>query len=221
MQCEVSGPYIDANQLGPVPLPSVSARPVEQSGANFQVGEFSRHNETAEINGSSIKIARAIPHQWVPIGLDGHRGHGVCLLFIRYRDNPSRFLRQRIPDAVAALPALLVRPVFRPLVGVLAGQPQLRLIDELQDGGQVNGSGAPDAKVQLPPRTRLTASTGMSSVADLGHFVSDPTCILQLSASVAAPLSRTGSIVELGIAGWLRWWALRLQVVLAAGVKAV
>jgi hypothetical protein len=150
MQREIAGPNIDADQLSLIPMTSMIARKVEQSGANSQPGEPSRYNEAAEIDSRIVKISWAIPYQWIRFRLNCHRGHGVCLLFARYGDNPSCPLRQRSLDTVAALPALLVGPVLGPLIRFLAGQPQLRLIDELKDSGQVTVNGTPDVKAQLP-----------------------------------------------------------------------
>ena len=95
VQREIAGPNIDADQLSPIPMTSMIARPVEHSGANSLPGEPSRHNEAAEINSRIVKISWAIPHQWIRFRLNCHRGHGVYLLFMRYGDNPSCPLRQR------------------------------------------------------------------------------------------------------------------------------
>ena len=83
---------------------------------------------------------------------------------MRYRDDPSRSLQQRVLSAVAAFPAFLIGPVRGPLIGSLAGQPQLRLIDEFQDGGQVIVS------------ARLMARGSLSSADEVHHFFGHAVC---------------------------------------------
>ena len=65
VQREVSCPNIDADQIGLVPSPRIIARPVEQSSANFQASESSRHHQAAEVNSRIVEITRAIPHHGI------------------------------------------------------------------------------------------------------------------------------------------------------------
>jgi hypothetical protein len=57
VQREIAGPNIDADQLSLIPMTSMIACPVKQSGANSQPGEPSRYNEAAEINSRIVKIS--------------------------------------------------------------------------------------------------------------------------------------------------------------------
>ena len=149
VQREISGPNINPDPFRVMHISGIIAYPVQYGGADFQTRESSGHYKAAEVNSRIVEIARARPYTRIGVELNGHRSHRVRLIFVSYGDDPSRSLYEGVSGSVAAFPTLLIRPILLPLIGVLAGQPQLCLSDEFQHNRQVSDICAPDVQEQL------------------------------------------------------------------------